>query len=178
MRCCSDDTYLITSIEMESSFALFCCFIFFLILIFFVRILWVINSKRIEACLKREEPVKTMVVIGSGRCAYIQGVYGRGKQGQLPLEKMFLLCHFSYFMFYRDCLIVLYFLFFSGGHTMEMLQLLSRLPYCFSPKLYIIAETDSKSVLKVLNFEKALDEKNEQKSKVMEQIEVKNYQGR
>ena len=42
----------------------------------------------------------------------------------------------------------------SGGHTMEMLRLLGGLaPDRYSPRLYVVAETDAMSLEKVLNFE-------------------------
>ena len=51
---------------------------------------------------------------------------------------------------------------------MEMLRLLSGLPQQFSPKVYVIAMTDSKSIKKVFDFEKAMDEEHEGKSKVFD----------
>ena len=51
---------------------------------------------------------------------------------------------------------------------MEMLRLLGGLPQNFSPKIYVIAKTDSKSIIKVLDFEKKLDEKHEGMSKVID----------
>ena len=50
---------------------------------------------------------------------------------------------------------------------MEMLQLLSGLSEHFSPILYVVAKTDTKSASKVLDFEKALSEKHRGKSKVI-----------
>ena len=66
MRCCSEETYTFASVEMESSYALFGSFILLLIVLFIIRVFWVINSKAVEACDKREDAVKTMAVIGSG----------------------------------------------------------------------------------------------------------------
>ena len=50
---------------------------------------------------------------------------------------------------------------------MEMLQLLSGLSEHFSPKIYVVARTDTKSAIKVLDFEKTLNEKHKGKSKVI-----------
>ena len=51
---------------------------------------------------------------------------------------------------------------------MEMLRLLSGLPQNFSPKIYVIAKTDSKSINKILDFEKNMKEKHEGMSKVID----------
>ena len=50
---------------------------------------------------------------------------------------------------------------------MEIVELLRGLSQRFSPKVYIIADTDNKSNLKVLDFEKELESKFGGKSKVM-----------
>eukprot|EP00795_Rhopilema_esculentum_P010597 gene10597-19335_t len=43
----------------------------------------------------------------------------------------------------------------SGGHTMEILALLRGLSVKFTPKVYVIADTDKRSQHKVLEFEKS-----------------------
>ena len=66
MKCCSDDTYLFTSIPMEASTIVFSAFLFVAFLVFICRIFWVVFAKRNEACLQREEPAKSLIVVGSG----------------------------------------------------------------------------------------------------------------
>ena len=42
----------------------------------------------------------------------------------------------------------------TGGHTKEMLSLLTGLSSCYYPRIYIMANTDSMSEDKIRNFEK------------------------
>ena len=69
MKCCSEYAYQFASLEMESSFALFASFVCLLFLIIILRIMWVISSRRFEACNSREASVKMLVVVGSGLSA-------------------------------------------------------------------------------------------------------------
>nr|CDJ80963.1 Oligosaccharide biosynthesis protein Alg14 like domain containing protein [Haemonchus contortus] len=45
----------------------------------------------------------------------------------------------------------------SGGHTTEMLELLKHLGSQYTPRCYVVADTDHMSEDKVLNFEKTRD---------------------
>ena len=42
----------------------------------------------------------------------------------------------------------------TGGHTKEMLTLLTGLSNCYYPRIYVMANTDSMSEDKIRNFEK------------------------
>jgi beta-1,4-N-acetylglucosaminyltransferase len=43
---------------------------------------------------------------------------------------------------------------FVGGHTKEMLTLLTGLSSCYYPRIYVVADTDTMSAEKIRNFEK------------------------
>ncbi|XP_065067882.1 UDP-N-acetylglucosamine transferase subunit ALG14 homolog isoform X2 [Rhopilema esculentum] len=99
MHCCSED--------MNSAVTIFIGFVLFLVITLISRAAWLLFSRKNEACEKRDGPIKTLVVVG------------------------------------------------SGGHTMEILALLRGLSVKFTPKVYVIADTDKRSQHKVLEFEKS-----------------------
>ena len=55
---------------------------------------------------------------------------------------------------------------FSGGHTYEITQLVGGLSKSFTPRIYVLAETDKRSEHKVLELEEKLKNKHDTPGKV------------
>ena len=51
-------------------------------------------------------------------------------------------------------------IFFPGGHTTEMLRLLENLSNAYSPRHYIVADTDEMSTHKINSFEQIRADRN------------------
>ena len=50
---------------------------------------------------------------------------------------------------------------YKGGHTTEMIRLVSALSSYYQPRIYIVAETDNISAEKIVSFEKTKKGKGE-----------------
>ena len=59
MHCCSED--------MNSALTIFLGFVLFLVITLISRAAWLLFSRKYEACEKRDGPIKTLVVVGSGK---------------------------------------------------------------------------------------------------------------
>ena len=61
-----------------------------------------------------------------------------------------------------------YYLFFKGGHTGEMLKLIQHLPENYTPRIYVLANTDKLSESKVLKLENSkINEKSSKNFRIL-----------
>lgn len=103
------------------------------VVIHLFKILFIDKRKFNQTCSsKRDRPAKTMIIMGSGNIHTRHTSY----------DEMLMIC------------------FIEGGHTGEMIRLITGLDFDkFSPRLYVVANTDETSKSKVQALEDAWSSK-------------------